>query len=69
MLPKLVSALEQVRVTLKSADALVAVDSTTAVELRRLMQELSIPARSVRTMADYLERHPEAVIKGKGGIQ
>ncbi len=69
VLPKLVSALEQVRVTLKSADALVAADSTTAVELRRLMQELSTAARSVRTMADYLERHPEALIKGKGGIR
>ncbi len=69
LMPKVAAALDQVRATLKSADGLVADDSTTAVELRRLMQELSAAARSVRTMADYLERHPEALIKGKGGMR
>ncbi len=69
VLPKLVAALDQARITLKSADTLVAADSTTAVELRRLMQDLSAAARSVRTMADYLERHPEALINGKGGMR
>jgi paraquat-inducible protein B len=31
---------------------------------------LSAAARSFRLMADYLERHPEALIRGKGdGLQ
>jgi paraquat-inducible protein B len=68
LMPKVALALDQVRATLKSADGLVAPDSATAVELRRLMQELGTAARSVRNMADYLERHPEALIKGKGGM-
>jgi len=29
------------------------------------MRELSGAARSLRMMANYLERHPEALIKGK----
>jgi paraquat-inducible protein B len=29
------------------------------------MTELSAAARSLRLMMDYLERHPEALIKGK----
>jgi paraquat-inducible protein B len=69
LIPKVSAAVDQVRATLRSADGLVAPESATAVELRRLMQELSAAARSVRTMADYLERHPEALIKGKGGMR
>lgn len=35
------------------------------VELRNAMQELARAARSLRVLADYLERHPEALIRGK----
>ena len=35
------------------------------VELRNAMQELARAARSLRTLADYLEQHPEALIRGK----
>jgi paraquat-inducible protein B len=69
VMPKVAAALDQVRGTLKSADGLVAPESTTAMELRRMMQELSAAARSVRGVADYLDRHPEALIQGKGGIR
>jgi paraquat-inducible protein B len=34
-------------------------------EILTALEELSSAARSVRLMADYLERHPEALIKGK----
>ena len=34
-----------------------------------MMQELSAAARSVRSVADYLDRHPEALIQGKGGMR
>jgi|WetSurSiteA1Bulk_404760.scaffolds.fasta_scaffold00453_4 paraquat-inducible protein B len=34
-------------------------------ELNRSLQELSAAARSIRGLADYLERHPEALIRGK----
>ena len=69
VMPKVAAALDQVRGTLKSADGLVAPESPTAVELRRMMQELSAAARAVRSVADYLDRHPEALIQGKGGVR
>ena len=34
-------------------------------ELRDALQEITRAARSLRVLADYLERHPEALIRGK----
>ncbi len=34
-------------------------------EILKTLEELSAAARSIRIMAEYLERHPEALIKGK----
>jgi paraquat-inducible protein B len=34
-------------------------------EVLDTLEELSAAARSIRVMADYLERHPEALLKGK----
>jgi paraquat-inducible protein B len=41
-------------------------DSAVMVDLRKTLNELSGAARSIRTWAEYLERHPEALIQGKG---
>ena len=35
------------------------------VELRNAMVEIARAARSLRVLADFLERHPEALIRGK----
>ena len=35
------------------------------VALGYTMQEIARAARSLRVLADYLERHPEALIRGK----
>ena len=35
------------------------------LELRNAMSELARAARSLRVLADYLERHPDALIRGK----
>lgn len=35
--------------------------------LSELMRELTEAARSVRALADYLDRHPESLIQGRGG--
>ena len=34
-------------------------------DLTRTLEEVDAAARSVRTLTDYLELHPEAVLKGK----
>lgn len=41
------------------------VSSIDANALESLVQELSRAARSIRVFADYLDRHPEALIRGK----
>ncbi len=37
-----------------------------STDLPQLMSELSQAARSVRELADYLDRHPEALLRGRG---
>jgi paraquat-inducible protein B len=37
--------------------------------LNALLKELTGAARSIRVFADYLERHPDALIRGKTGVQ
>jgi len=54
--------------TLNNADAtLVGKDAPAQAELRDALQEITRAARSLRVLADYLERHPEALIRGKSG--
>jgi paraquat-inducible protein B len=74
LLPELDAALTTLRQvlqeaagTLDNANALIAPDAPLSAEAVRTMQEVSAAARSIRVMADYLERHPEALIQGKGG--
>jgi paraquat-inducible protein B len=42
-------------------------NSTERRELNSMLKALSEAARSIRVFASYLERHPEALIQGKGG--
>lgn len=50
---------------LASADQLLSNDSRTVVDLQTALRELAGAARALRVFADYLERHPDALIKGK----
>lgn len=51
---------------MNSIDDLVSKDSTTRADLANTLNELAKAAKSIRTLTDYLEQHPEALIKGKG---
>ena len=59
-------ALESADKAFKSVDDLVGKRSTTRAEVDKTLQEIQKAARSVRLLADYLEQHPEALLKGKG---
>ncbi len=61
------ATLEQADKTLYLVEDILAEDSEPRHELVNTLKELSAAARSVRALADYLERHPEALIHGKGG--
>ncbi|MCF7983840.1 MAG: MlaD family protein [Thiohalocapsa sp.] len=65
--PELTATMAEARRALKNANSLIEPDAPLSVEAVRAMREVSAAARSIRTMADYLERHPEALLKGKGG--
>lgn len=58
--------LAQADATLRSADGVIGPDSALRYDMANLFQELTRMSRSLRTLADYLERNPNALIFGKG---
>lgn len=60
-------AAEATRPALANIKDLTAEDSTTIYTLNAMLKEVASAARSIRTLTDYLARHPEALISGKGG--
>jgi paraquat-inducible protein B len=61
------AAAKQAEKTLTNTQAMTAPDSPVMHEVTKALQELSSASRSIRVLAEYLERHPEALIHGKGG--
>ncbi len=61
LLQRLNGAAEQLRATL----TILGNDPAASNDLARTMAELKDAARSIRVLADYLERHPESLISGK----
>jgi paraquat-inducible protein B len=55
------------RGTLDNASNLTGPNSVQIQQLDSTLQEMSRAARALRVLADYLERHPEALIRGKKG--
>ena len=53
--------------SLSRADELIAEDGSPRYELIKTLEEVSAAARSIRVFAEYLERHPEAILHGKPG--
>jgi paraquat-inducible protein B len=66
VVPELDATLKEARSTLNAIQGAVGKDSQLYYELMRVFKELSGAARSIRVMADYLERNPDALIYGKG---
>ena len=57
--------LDQATATLASAEGMVGEGSQVRFGLDNTLTEISGAARSIRIFADYLERHPEALLRGK----
>src|SRR5436305_14981616 len=53
--------------TLRSVDAMTGSNSPRRLGANGLIAELTSTARSFRGLADYLERHPESLLRGKQG--
>lgn len=53
--------------TIASIESNMREDSPLIHELTAALSELAAASRSLRLLADFLERHPEALLRGKGG--
>ena len=62
----LTEASNQAEKTLRAIENVVGDDSAVTIELTKTLREFSAAARSIRNLSDYLSRHPEALIRGKG---
>jgi paraquat-inducible protein B len=56
-----------VQKTLTTADDLIRPSSDLRIDVDSTLQEVTRAARGLRLLADYLERHPEALLRGKPG--
>lgn len=72
-LPAITASIEQAVTradrVLTSLDRGYGKDSETQRELARAMVQVGDTARSIRQLADFLDRHPEALIRGRAGAQ
>jgi paraquat-inducible protein B len=57
--------LDTTAATIRHVDGAVTGDSPLGTQLTQALRELAAAARSLRALADYLERHPESVLRGK----
>ena len=51
---------------LSAARGVLSQDSPLMVDLENTLQEISAMSRSIRQLTNYLDQHPEALIRGKG---
>ncbi len=63
--PEMAAAMKDVRKTLNSAEKTLADDSPLQQDMRQTLQEVTRAAGSLRVLTDYLERHPESLLRGK----
>jgi paraquat-inducible protein B len=52
--------------TMSKARNFLSEDSPLIVDLQNTLQEISAMSRSIRQLTNYLDQHPEALIRGKG---
>ena len=67
IVPEMKATLVEARKTLAAAKQTLSADAPLQSELRDTLRELSRAAQSLRVLTDYLERNPEALLRGKEG--
>jgi paraquat-inducible protein B len=63
--PEVVATLSEARKALSTAQGVMAADAPLQQDTREAIRELGRAAKAFRALADYLERHPEALLRGK----
>lgn len=69
VLPQLQSTLERTEQTLQSANQVMADGSPQRQQVGDTLEEVQRAVRSVRVLTDYLNRHPESLIRGRGNAE
>jgi paraquat-inducible protein B len=59
------ATLEKIRVSIDSFGKIADRNTDIGQDLSNTMREIKAAARSIRSLSDYLERHPESIVKGK----
>jgi paraquat-inducible protein B len=59
------SALDTAEKTLVQISGLAAVGSEMGTPVQQSLEEIRAMSRAIRTLSDYLERHPESLLRGK----
>ena len=63
--PDLQATLDELRKTMRSSESILSTDAPMQQDIRRAVQQMTRAAASVELMADYIEQHPESLIRGK----
>jgi paraquat-inducible protein B len=61
------AALKEAKESLDLTENVLAEDSPALTELTNALRDISAAARSLSALTDYLQRHPESLLRGKGG--
>jgi paraquat-inducible protein B len=64
-MPEAQATLAEARTTLDAAKQTLSADAPLQQDLREALREMGKAAQSLRDLTDYLDRHPESLIRGK----
>jgi paraquat-inducible protein B len=64
--PEISAVLEEARQSLANAEQVLNADAPLQIKMNSALEEIGGAARSMRLLMDYLERHPESLLRGKG---
>ena len=67
VLPEMKNTLGAAKQTFGTAEQLLQKDSPVQSDLREALQQLTQTLQSLNSLSDYLERHPESLLRGKQG--
>jgi paraquat-inducible protein B len=59
------ATMDEMRITLEAARSSISPDSDLYFQLTRTLKEIQTTASSIRALADYVQRHPDALLLGK----
>lgn len=63
--PDMQATLDELRQTMRASESILSSDAPMQQDVRRAVQQMTRAAASVQLMADYIEQHPESLIRGK----